>query len=161
MTAWRQLRVAFLADYGVGKTTLLKSKAISLALQGDMTCFIFLGGGICKLEPVMGVANEISLGSKPNMTMKSLCHLEQFYSSQHPSTSHTQNKTAIELLKHWIENSTEGRAAKNVFIDEAPIETDSQHKVDILATSKIVADLTSLLPLNGYLWISYHSKVGI
>jgi len=107
----------------------------------------------------MGVTNKIILGSQPNVTVKSLCHLEQFYSQQNPSVSQRQNKMPMELLNYWMENSTEGKTTKHLFIDEAPVETDSQSKVDVIATCKVVRDLGSLLPSSGHLWISYHSKV--
>ena len=157
LSVWKEGRVAFLGDYGVGKTTLLKSKAISLGIQGQSTVFVFLGGGIRGLEPVMGVTNKLSLNSKPGMKALSLRDLEQHY-QQNQSASQTARKTAMELLIDWIKNSP--TPLQNVFVDEAPVET-SQGKVDVPATVRVLVDLASLLPLDGHLWISYHSKVGL
>ena len=167
-------RIAFLADYGVGKTTLLKSKAISRAILRENTIFVFLGGEDDGLEPVMAVANQMSLGSQPGMTVLSLVDLKKFYDLQHqPRRTLMQrikkrfsqilrksaSQTPMELLKYWMQNSLQGQGSQNLFIDEAPVEVDSQHKVDVLATSTVLSDLASLLPLDGHLWISYHSKV--
>ena len=53
-----------------GKTTLLKSKATSLARAGESVTYIFMGGS-GKTEAVMSIANKIDFANNPNITVLS------------------------------------------------------------------------------------------
>ena len=42
---WAVRLLVFLSDYSVGKTTMEKARAVSLALKGNTVAFFFLGEG--------------------------------------------------------------------------------------------------------------------
>ena len=67
----------------VGKTTLLKSKATSLARAGESVTYIFMGGS-GKTEVVMNIANKIDFANNPNITVLSQQDLEEKYREEHP-----------------------------------------------------------------------------
>ena len=63
-----------------GKTTLLKSKAVSLARMGESVTYIFLGG-TRDMKAVMAVATKLQMAQHPTITVLSLPDLVTYYRS--------------------------------------------------------------------------------
>ena len=72
-----------MADYSTGKTTLLKSKAVSLAYAGEKVTYVILGG-----EPdtnfVLSIATKIQMENHPNISVLSYQDLIKYFRDQNP-----------------------------------------------------------------------------
>ena len=102
----------------LGKTTLLKSKAVSLARKGEAVTYIFLGGPR-GMEAVMAVATKLQMKQYPNFTTLSLHDLVNYY-SRHTRLSYLRpTPSPLTLLRFYLSKEK----ASHVFIDEVPFET--------------------------------------
>ena len=100
-----------------GKTTLLKSKAASLARAGKSVTFIFMGGS-GKTEAVMSIANKLDFAKYPNITVLSQQDLEEKYREEHPWRPWLPNPSPLSLLKFYIEKEK----PEHLMVDEVPFE---------------------------------------
>ena len=145
---WAIRLLVFLSDYSVGKTTMEKARAVSLALKGDTVAFFFLGEGKPKeLEPMMGVVNKLQLATiSPNITALSLTDLR--------AMAGAGDKSGLELVTHYVRTST--NPPDHIFLDEAPLQVKGR-KVDIPATVASLTSLASLLSPTSFLWTAFHT----
>ena len=137
-----------------GKTTLLKSKAVSLARAGESVTFIFMGGGSGfmggsrKTEAVMSIANEIDFANYPNVTVLSQQDLEKKYLV---SWWYYWSPSPLSLVKTYIEKEK----PQHVMVDEASISYSYFRDLD--KTNSILTSLPPLFP-SSFLWIALHSS---
>ena len=173
---WGELLVVFIADYSVGKTTLAKSKAVSLALKGETVGFFFLHQAKDPnndiLDPVMAVVNEAQLS---NISTHSHLSLQQFYTNTekannkwwqklHKTISRPAPLSGLQLVRYYIQNSPQ--APDHIFLDEASLELSanavtrsaSPSTVDIPCTVKVLGELAALLPASSHLWVALHTQ---
>ena len=160
---WNKERIIFMADYSTGgrsllilsceggsvqaemwqevdvvcagKTTLLKSKAASLARAGESVTFIFLGGS-GKTEAVMSIANKLDFAKYPNITVLSQQDLEKMYKEEHPW--HPRVPSPLSLLKFYIGKER----PQHVLVDEVPFEKSTWRQL-ITLQARFVSKLES------------------
>jgi len=101
----------------LGKTTLLKSKAVSLARMGETVTYIFLGGPR-DMEPVMAVATRLQMAQYPKFTTLSLQDLVNYY-RKHTRLSYLRPTPSPLTLLHFYLGKEK---PSHVFVDEAPFE---------------------------------------
>lgn len=133
---WNQRKVLFMADYSTGKTTLLKSKAESLAQAGESVTLIFMGGS-GKTEAVMSIANKLDFDpiKYPTITVLSQQDLEEM----HPWRPWTPSP--LSLLKFYIEKEK----PQHLMVDEVPFERST---------------LKQLLTLQHWIFVKLVSRFG-
>ena len=120
LTLFRKTKLAFIADFSVGKTTLLKTKAASLVKTGQEVTLFFLGavddwGKPTQTESVMDVINKID---QSNVQAMSAQDLLAFYKERNWGamfwTPH-----ALTLLKFYLQNNVVDM--DSVMVDECPM----------------------------------------
>ena len=97
-----------------GKTTLLKSKAVGLAMAGEQVTFICLGGR-GKTEAVMSIATRLDMANYPAITVLTQQDLEAYFRKLHPLRP---LPSSLKLIRFYIEQEQ----PVNVFADEIPME---------------------------------------
>ena len=105
-----------------GKTTLLKSKAVSLARSGESVSYIVMGGSE-KTESVMSVATKLNFAQyHPAIKVMSQQELTKFYWSFHPCwwPRWLCTTSPLSLLKFYIEKEK----PQNVMVDELPLQSN-------------------------------------
>ena len=105
-----------------GKTTLLKSKAVSLARSGESVSYIVMGGSR-KTESVMSIATRLDFAQyHPAIKVISQQELAKFYWSFHPSwwPRWPFTPSPLSLLKFYIEKEK----PQNVLVDELPLQSN-------------------------------------
>jgi len=115
---WGETRLLLLADYSTGKTTLLKSKAVSLARKGEAVTYIFLGGPR-DMEAVMTVATKLQMAQYRKFTTLSLHDLVNYYNKQTRLSYLRPAPSPLTLLQFYLGKEK----PSHVFVDEAPFET--------------------------------------
>ena len=135
-----------------GKTTLLKSKAVSLARSGETVSYIVMGGSE-KTESVMSIATRLDFAQyHPKIKVMSQQELTKFYWSFHPSwwSRWPITPSPLSLLKFYIEKEK----PQNVMVDELPLPP-----LDLDKTGSLLRSLPSLLPsFSSSLWLALHSR---
>ena len=132
----------------VGKTTLLKSKATSLARAGESVTYIFMGGS-GKTEAVMSIANKIDFAYNPNITVLSQQDVEEKYRKEHPWWPSVPSP--LSLLKFYIEKEKPG----HLMVDEVHLKIKGPDD----ETSSLLKTLPALLPsTSSFLWLALHSS---
>ena len=121
-----------------GKTTLLKSKAVSLAQAGELVTLIFMGGS-GKTEAAMSIANKLDFANYPNVTVLSQQDLEEKYTQEHPWCLWVPSP--LSLLKFYIEKEK----PQHVMVDEVPFETT------LYSSDSMLNFLSPLLPPSSFL----------
>ena len=122
LSLWSEKRVAFIDDYGVGKTTLLKSRAMSFGCAGEKVLLVFIGAVNSLGQPteIPSVMDGMNKGQFEQQNVKCVgAHdLLDFY--------HDKNKSWVR--KYWTPQVftllmfyLKYTQAPNIFIDEAPI----------------------------------------
>ena len=105
-----------------GKTTLLKSKAVSLARSGETVSYIVMGGSE-KTESVMSIATRLDFAQyHPKIKVMSQQELTKFYWSFHPSwwSRWPITPSPLSLLKFYIEKEK----PQNVMVDELLLQSN-------------------------------------
>ena len=105
-----------------GKTTLLKSKAVSLARSGETVSYIVMGGSR-KTESVMSIATRLDFAQyHPAIKVISQQELTKFYWSFHPCWRPRWPITPSpqSLLKFYIEKEK----PQNVMVDELLLQSN-------------------------------------
>ena len=105
-----------------GKTTLLKSKAVSLARSGESVSYIVMGGS-GKTESVMSIATRLDFAQyHPKIKVMSQQELTKFYWNFHPSwwSRWPITPSPLSLLKFYIEKEK----PQNVMVDELPLQSN-------------------------------------
>ena len=124
-----------------GKTTLLKSKAASLARAGESVTFIFMGGN-GKTEAVMSIANKLDFAKyHQNITILSQQDLEEQYRQVHPRQ---KVPSPLSLVKFHIEMEK----PQHLMVDEVPLERSTRRQLLTLLTC-ISSKLESYFGLMG------------
>ena len=134
-----------------GKTTLLKSKAVSLAQAGEVVTLIFMGGS-GKTEAVMSIANKLDFANYPNVTVLSQQDLEEKYRKEY--SWRPWLPSPLSLLKFYIEKEK----PQHVMVDEAPFETSLMNACDLDKTGSLLNSLLPLFPQSSFLWLALHSS---
>ena len=105
----------YLISLILGKTTLLKSKAVELAKFGQSVTYIFVGGDE-RTEAVMNLATKMHMSRHSSITVLSQQDLELRFRQCHPWRP---LPSPLSLIKLYIEE----KHPNNLIVDEVPLET--------------------------------------
>ena len=156
----------------LGKTTLLKSKAVSLAGSGQTVSYVIMGGGE-NTESVMSIATRLDLAQyHPAVEVVTQQDLRKFYRSFHPYwwSRWPITPSPLSLLKFYIDKEK----SQNVMVDELPLhESNWRHllfkRLSVLFSSySLLMFLGPCFPIQGSLFVmisvvfitSHHTLTG-
>ena len=145
---WKEKRVMFISDYGVGKTTMIKSKAISLASEGQKVLYVFLGTASDmsqhgNMVPVMAVMNQQQM-TYPTMTILNQEDINKFYfvhcTYVDTFCAKIWRPTALHMLHFYLDHQR--GTWDSVLVDECPVS----HNEAVVALHQVVSWITRVHP---------------
>ena len=161
LVLWEEQRLLFIGDYGIGKTTLLKSKAISLALAGQDVHFIFIGamddwGRVTTLPSVMEVMNKDHLsnikdasGNTVKMTTVGAQDLQKFYAKNNSGGWFSGHLPPD--IHYMLQFYLEQHPGSHIFVDELPVIQTGFQFINML-TSRAKTFCLKRVTVSGSSW---------
>ena len=91
-----------MADYSTGKTTLLKSKMVSLAYAGKKVTYVILGGE-SETDHVLSIATKIQMENHKNISVLSYQELVKYFRNRNPW--YRPLPSGLGLLKFYVQKA--------------------------------------------------------